>query len=99
MFRNNPIPEEKQNKFRKNNLLDFKTLFKQSEPESSFVLIIVPVILTVWAYFGKQAGFDQLFRGFQGRWGQDFYSTIYEYMTAFLLMFWVPYFIIKFLLK
>lgn len=99
MSRNPSISEEKQNKFRKNNPLDFKTLFQQREPESSFILFIVPVILTVWAYFGKQAGFDQLFRGFQGRWNQDFYSTIYEYMTAFLLMFWVPYFIIKMVFK
>ena len=79
--------------------IDFKTLFQQRDPESSFILFIVPIILTVWVYFGKQADFDQLFRGFQGRWNQDFYSTIYEYTTAFLLMFWVPYFIVRMVFK
>ena len=74
---------------------DFKTLFRQRDPESSFILFIVPILLTLWVYFGKQSDFDQLFKGFQGRWNQDFYSTVFEYLTAFLLMFWMPYFFIK----
>lgn len=74
---------------------DFKTLFRQRDSESSFILFIVPVLLTLWVYFGKQSDFDQLFKGFQGRWNQDFYSTVFEYLTAFLLMFWIPYFFIK----
>jgi membrane protease YdiL (CAAX protease family) len=73
----------------------FKTIFQQRDPESSLILFVVPILLTIWVYFGKQADFDQLFKGFQSRWNQDFYSTVYEYLTAFLLMFWVPYFIIK----
>ena len=75
--------------------VDFKTLIKERDPESSFILLLVPIILTFWVYYGKQADFDQLFRGFQERWNQDFFSAIYEYLTAFLLMFWVPFFIVK----
>ncbi len=76
-------------------MLNFKTLFKQRDPESSFILFIVPILLTVWAYYGKQADFDQLFKGFHGRWNQDFYSTVYEYTTAFVLMLWIPFFFVK----
>lgn len=80
-------------------LISFKTIFQQRDSESTFILFIVPVILTLWVYYGKQADFDQIFKGFQGHQNQDFYSAIYEYMTAFLLMFWVPYFVIKMVLK
>ncbi len=79
--------------------ITFKSLFKERDPESSFILLIVPILLTVWVYYGKQADFDALFNGFQGRWNQDFYSAIYEYMTAFLIMFWIPFFILKVMFK
>jgi len=75
--------------------ITFKTILQQRDPQSSLILLIVPVLLTIWVYFGKQADFDQLFKGFQGQWNQDFYSAVFEYLTAFLLMFWIPYFIIK----
>ena len=87
--------DEKQKRVENNSPISFKTLFQQRDPETSFILFIVPVILTVWVYYGKQADFDQLFKGFQGRWNQDFYSAVFEYLTAFLLMFWVPYFFVK----
>jgi membrane protease YdiL (CAAX protease family) len=83
----------------KTQIISFKTLFQQRDSESTFILFIVPVILTLWVYYGKQADFDQLFQGFQGHRNQDFYSAIYEYMTAFLLMFWAPYFFIKMVFK
>jgi len=79
--------------------LSFKQLFKQRDPESAFILFIVPILLTLWVYYGKQQDFDVLFKGFQGQWNQDFYSTIYEYMTAFLLMFWIPFFLLKMVFK
>jgi len=91
--------ERRRNELKEETPIDFKTLFQQRDPESSFILFVVPIVLTVWVYFGKQADFDQLFKGFHGRWNQDFYSTIYEYMTAFLLMFWVPYFVIRMVFK
>ncbi len=84
---------------KKTAIIGFKTLFQQRDSESTLILFIVPIILTFWVYYGKQADFDQLFRGFQGKWNQDFFSAIYEYLTAFLLMFWVPYFIIKMVFK
>jgi membrane protease YdiL (CAAX protease family) len=79
--------------------LTFKTIFKQRDPESAFILFIVPVILTLWVYYGKQANFDQFFKGFKDSLNNDIYSTIYEYSTAFLLMFWVPYFFVKMAFK
>jgi membrane protease YdiL (CAAX protease family) len=82
-----------------NDQIGFRTLIRERDPESSFILLIVPIILTFWVYYGKQADFDQLFKGFQSHWNQDFYSAIYEYLTAFLLMFWVPFFIVKTVFK
>jgi membrane protease YdiL (CAAX protease family) len=79
--------------------LTLKNLFKQRDPESSFILFIVPVLLTGWVYFGKQADFDALFKGFTDKWNKDLYSTVYEYLTAFLLMFWIPYFVIRMFFK
>ena len=84
---------------KKSSAIGFKTLFQKRDSESTIILFIVPIILILWVYYGKQADFDQLFKGFQGKWNQDFFSAIYEYFTAFLLMFWVPYFIIKMVFK
>ncbi len=99
MNRNPSNPDTKQKIMNSKDSVSFKTLFRQRDPEPSFILFIVPIILTIWVYYGKQADFDQLFKGFHGHGNQDFYSTIYEYLTAFLLMFWVPYFIIKMIFK
>lgn len=79
--------------------LSLRSLFKERDSESSFILFVVPILLTLWVYYGKQADFDQLFSGFQGRWNQDVFSTIYEYMAAFFLMFWVPFFFVKMAFK
>lgn len=75
--------------------LTARRLFLERDPESAFILFIVPILLTIWVYYGKQADFDALFEGFHGRWGRDVYSTLYEYLAAFLLMFWVPFFFVK----
>jgi membrane protease YdiL (CAAX protease family) len=72
-----------------------KALFERWDYRSALVLLTAPVVLTVWVYYGKQVCFERLFGGFQGRWGQDFYSTLYEYLAAFLLMFGVPFFVVK----
>jgi len=84
---------------KKNDKITFKALLRESDQESTLILFIVPIVLTLWVYYGKQADFTQLFKGLQGQWNQDFYSTIYEYITAFLLMFWIPFFIIKMIFK
>jgi len=76
-----------------------RNIMGERDHESSFILLIVPVLLTFWFYYGKQTDFEQVFSGFQGFWNQDFYSTAYEYLTGFLLMFWVPFFIIKIMFK
>jgi membrane protease YdiL (CAAX protease family) len=79
--------------------LSLRSILKQRDPESSLILFLVPIILTIWVYYGKQADFDTLFKGFEEHWNQDLYSTIYEYLTAFLLMFGIPYFYIKMVFK
>jgi membrane protease YdiL (CAAX protease family) len=57
--------------------------------------LVVPIILMLWVYYGKQTAFDELFGQVGGCWGQDVCSAIYEYSAAFLLMFAIPLLIVK----
>lgn len=75
------------------------SLFERRDYKSTLILLVVPIVLMLWVYCGKQAQFDRLFGQIQGRWGQDFYSTIYEYLVAFLLMFVVPFLVVKLAFK
>lgn len=70
-------------------------LLRERDREAFLILLGIPLILLFWVYCGKQADFERLFKGFEGRWNRDFYSALFEYATAFLLMFWVSYFIIR----
>lgn len=70
-------------------------LFRQWDYKSALILLVVPIVLMLWVYCGKQVHFDRLFGHIRGRWGQDFYSAIYEYLMAFLLMFVVPFLVVK----
>lgn len=56
---------------------------------------MVPILLTVWVYFGKQDSFTDFFPYFQIRWPVDVTMTLYEYSAAFILMFCVPFLILK----
>ena len=72
-----------------------ESLFERRDYKSTLILLVVPILLMLWVYCGKQAQFDRFFGQIQGRWSQDFYSTVYEYLAAFLLMFAVPSLIVK----
>jgi membrane protease YdiL (CAAX protease family) len=74
-------------------------LFRRCDYKSTLILLVVPIVLMLWVYCGKQAQFDCFFGQIRGRWGQDFYSTIYEYLAAFLLMFVVPFLVVKLAFK
>ena len=47
--------------------ITFKTLIQERDQESALILLVVPILLTLWVYYGKQADFTQLFKGLQGR--------------------------------
>lgn len=82
-----------------NGPLTMRSILGQRDPESAIILLTVPLLLIVWVYFGKQADFGLFFGGFQGRWPLDFYGTIYEYLTAFILMLLAPLLIVKVVFK
>ncbi|MBN1121034.1 MAG: CPBP family intramembrane metalloprotease [Anaerolineae bacterium] len=73
------------------------TILKQAITDEGIILFLTPILLMIWVYHGKQGSFDHIF-GFVGHW-QDFYSALYEWFSAFLLMFWVPYFVIRVVFK
>lgn len=72
-----------------------KTRFLAQLNKSHFILLVVPIVLMLWVYCGKQTAFDKLFGQVGGSWGQGVCSTIYEYSAAFLLMFVIPLLIVK----
>lgn len=76
-----------------------ESLSRRLDYESALILLVVPIVLLLWVYCGKQTHFDRFFGQIQGRWDQDFYGTIYEYLTAFLLMFVVPFLVVKLVFK
>lgn len=67
-----------------------KKLLREVKEETSLILLLVPIVLTLWVYFGKQANAASFFPALETRWNLDFYSTMYEYVAAFVLMFCVP---------
>ena len=82
-----------------NSIAELKAWLKQNDLEPLVILLAVPVILTVWVYYGKQGSFGSVFEGLRGRWDQDLNATLYEYLAAFTLMFGVPALIVKLLFK
>jgi membrane protease YdiL (CAAX protease family) len=75
------------------------SLARPEHLEASVILLLTPIVLTLWVYQGKRDSFARLFAGFQGPWPADVYSTLYEYLAAFLLMFGVPALLSRLLLK
>ena len=74
-------------------------LLRECKQETSLILLLVPIVLTLWVYFGKQANATLLFPALETHWHLDFYSTMYEYVAAFILMFCVPVFFIVVVFK
>lgn len=72
-----------------------RQLLADLDPRSAVILLIVPIVLTVWVYYGKKVNCEMVFPAVSTRWNADFYATIYEYTAAFLLMFLIPFAIIR----
>jgi membrane protease YdiL (CAAX protease family) len=71
----------------------------QDDIEAGFILLIVPVVLLVWVYYGKRAVFERLLARGRGRGNLDVKGAICEYIVAFFLMFGVPSFVATLVLK
>ena len=66
-------------------------LLAELQTPKAIILWSVPILLTIWVYYGKQAHFKLLANTQE----HDLYSTLYEYTAAFLLMFFIPALIAK----
>jgi membrane protease YdiL (CAAX protease family) len=85
------------NRFLNGFKLDFSSLFQptnESEKKARWILLLTPILLTVWVYFGKRFNFAQYFAS-SGRFPTDAAAVIFEYLAFFLLMFCVPALLIK----
>ncbi len=71
--------------------ISLKKLFADADYRSMVILLLVPLVLTVWVYYGKQADFPELFPKIAAGLSIPGSSTIYEYLAAFLLMGLIPF--------
>lgn len=67
--------------------------------QPALILLLATLLLIVWVYYGKQANFEQLRSSLLGQSDRDIYSTIYEYLVAFFLMFCIPAAVVKLAFK
>lgn len=80
---------------------DFQLLFQpasQVEKKARWILLLTPVLLTVWVYYGKRFNFAQYFSTPTGL-PTDVAAVIFEYLAFFLLMFCIPAVLIKLVWK
>jgi membrane protease YdiL (CAAX protease family) len=68
---------------------------RRQEREPCVILLLVPILLMIWVYYGKQAGFDRIAPLVSKSANGDVYRTAYEYLAAFGLMFAIPALIAK----
>jgi membrane protease YdiL (CAAX protease family) len=80
-------------------LPELKAWLKREDREPLVILLVVPVILTLWVYYGKQGTLGLVCQGLQERWDQDLYGALYEYLAAFILMFGIPALIVRWLFR
>jgi membrane protease YdiL (CAAX protease family) len=71
----------------------------QEERGPFLILLVVPVLLMVWVYFGKQGTYDQIAGVPAGYEQGDVCRTVYEYLAAFVLMFVIPALVVRAVLK
>ncbi len=57
-------PKQKHTAFDEGDPLSFKELLQVRNSEAALILLVIPFILTFWVYYGKQADFVLLFKGF-----------------------------------
>jgi membrane protease YdiL (CAAX protease family) len=62
-----------------------KKIFEGADYKTASFLFAVTIILLIWAYFGKRIHFYELFGKADG--DSDFAGGVYEFLTAFVLMF------------
>lgn len=81
--------------------LDIASLFQstnENEKKARWILLLTPILLTIWVYFGKRFNFTQYFTT-TGSFPTDAAAVIFEYLAFFLLMFCVPALLIKLVWK
>ncbi|PKO00615.1 MAG: hypothetical protein CVU42_03470 [Chloroflexi bacterium HGW-Chloroflexi-4] len=82
-------------------IFDFPSLLHpttENESKARWILLLTPILLTIWVYFGKRFNFNQYFTS-SGGLPEDAAAAIFEYLAFFLLMFCVPALLIKLIWK
>jgi membrane protease YdiL (CAAX protease family) len=59
--------------------------------ETGFILLIVPIVLLCWVYYGKRTAFERFFGRRPPPPNSEVYGVLYEYSAAFVLMFVAPF--------
>lgn len=69
--------------------------FDKKDYKIYILLLIAPILLTIYWYFGYSTSFGKFFPNLKGEELFDFYSRIYQFSAFFVLMFLIPLLIIK----
>ncbi len=72
------------------------SIFKKADIETVSLVVLSTFLLTIWVYYGKQEAFYKFFSSFVPGKDADFFATIYEYVSAFVLMFVIPLILVRF---
>jgi membrane protease YdiL (CAAX protease family) len=97
-----PIEKKRANDMKDNSIpgggqITLRGLLRGWRTEPSLILLLTPILLMVWVYYGKQAAFEA--QWLQGHPYQDAASALYEFLTAFLLMAVIPAILVKVVFK
>lgn len=79
--------------------MTIKEIIEKSDKKTSLVLLSIPVILTIYLYYGKHPFFEKCFNVFSSAPLFDMHSHMYEYFMAFILLFIIPLVFIKYVFK
>ncbi len=79
--------------------MTIKETIKESGKKTSLILLSVPIILTLYLYHGKHHFFEKRFDTLVNNDLFDMYSHMFEYFMAFVLLFIVPFILIKYAFK
>ncbi|MBC7236634.1 MAG: hypothetical protein H5T69_12410, partial [Chloroflexi bacterium] len=72
---------------------------RQAGLGAPLIVLLVPVLVTVWIYVGRDAGSLPLLTPLARHWSGDVLDAVYEYLTALLLLFAVPVLVGRILLE
>jgi membrane protease YdiL (CAAX protease family) len=68
---------------------------QEQDRRQFLILLLTPILLTAWVYYGKQSTYDQLATALPATCNADAGRAVYEYLAAFVLLFVIPALVVR----